>query len=169
MTLEEIYYIGQTVAVIAIVASLIFVGLQVRQSARTTRAQMSANVNDRFVALLSQLTSDKELANVFRAIAFSGELIEEDEKGRLLVWFDAWLHMYHSAFVGLRDGFIDPRTLEFVELTTHWFFSKPLFAAEWRRNTDQLPKEFVDYVNARAPVLADRVAATNARSQRNSP
>ena len=37
MTLESIYYIGQTVAVIAIVVSLIFVGLQVRMAYEQTR------------------------------------------------------------------------------------------------------------------------------------
>ena len=45
MTLEEIYYISQIVAVIAIFCSLIFVGLQMRQSARNQRAVMHANRN----------------------------------------------------------------------------------------------------------------------------
>lgn len=34
MTLEAIYYIGQTIAVVAILASLIFVGMQVRQNTK---------------------------------------------------------------------------------------------------------------------------------------
>lgn len=34
MTLETIYYIGQTIAVVAILASLIFVGMQVRQNTK---------------------------------------------------------------------------------------------------------------------------------------
>ncbi|NNE41455.1 MAG: hypothetical protein HKN14_11130 [Marinicaulis sp.] len=36
MTLENIYYIGQTIAVIALIISLIFVGIQVRQSKQQT-------------------------------------------------------------------------------------------------------------------------------------
>lgn len=34
MSLESIYYIGQTIAVVAILASLIFVGMQVRQNTK---------------------------------------------------------------------------------------------------------------------------------------
>ena len=40
MSLEDIYYISQIVAAIAIVASLLFVGMQVRQAERTQRAAM---------------------------------------------------------------------------------------------------------------------------------
>lgn len=38
MTLETIYYIGQTVAVIGILASLIFVGIQIRQNTEQSKA-----------------------------------------------------------------------------------------------------------------------------------
>ena len=38
MTLENLYFCSQVVAAIAIIASLIFVGLQVRQSTTTSRA-----------------------------------------------------------------------------------------------------------------------------------
>ena len=50
MTLENIYYIGQTLAVMAILASLIFVGFQVRQNARHTRAQIQSARVDRLMA-----------------------------------------------------------------------------------------------------------------------
>jgi hypothetical protein len=38
MNLEEIYYISQIVAVVGILGSLIFVGVQIRQNTRATRA-----------------------------------------------------------------------------------------------------------------------------------
>ena len=42
MTLETLYYITQIIAVVAVVASLIFVGLQVRQGAEQTRLNTRA-------------------------------------------------------------------------------------------------------------------------------
>ena len=42
MTLETVYYITQIIAVIAVVASLVFVGLQVRQGAEQTRLNTHA-------------------------------------------------------------------------------------------------------------------------------
>lgn len=46
MELENIYYIGQTVAVIMIFASLIFVGVQLRQSKRATQMASLQSVLD---------------------------------------------------------------------------------------------------------------------------
>ena len=46
MLLENIYYIGQTVAVIMIFASLIFVGVQLRQSRRATQMVSLQSVLD---------------------------------------------------------------------------------------------------------------------------
>ena len=40
MSLEELYYVSQIVAAAAIVASLVFVGVQLRQAERTQRAAM---------------------------------------------------------------------------------------------------------------------------------
>ncbi|MEQ1819723.1 MAG: hypothetical protein ABL871_14050 [Terricaulis sp.] len=40
MTLEQISYLSQSIAAIAVVASLVFVGIQIRQSEKTQRAAM---------------------------------------------------------------------------------------------------------------------------------
>lgn len=45
MSLENIYYIGQTVAVVAILATLIVVALQVGQNTRTQRAAAMSSFN----------------------------------------------------------------------------------------------------------------------------
>lgn len=43
MTLEQISYLSQTIGAVAVVASLIFVGVQIRQSDKTQRALMHDN------------------------------------------------------------------------------------------------------------------------------
>ncbi len=50
MTLENIYYIGQTIAVVALVGSLLFVGFQIRQNTKHARAQIQSARVDRLMA-----------------------------------------------------------------------------------------------------------------------
>ena len=38
MTLEEIYFVSQTIASVAVIASLVYLALQTRQAARSARA-----------------------------------------------------------------------------------------------------------------------------------
>ena len=61
MTLETIYYVGQTIAVVALIISLIFVGLQVRQnSQQTAQANKLARAENRR-EVISQYNSIYEL------------------------------------------------------------------------------------------------------------
>jgi len=61
MTLETIYYIGQTIAVVAILASLVFVGVQIKQN--TAQAKVDAadkahrTFNDWYLNLTPEMAS----------------------------------------------------------------------------------------------------------------
>jgi hypothetical protein len=46
MTLESIYYVGQTIAVVALVISIVFVGLQIRLNTKATRAASVYDINE---------------------------------------------------------------------------------------------------------------------------
>lgn len=64
MTLENIYYIGQTIAVIAIVASLVFVAIQTRQNGRTLRAQAAWDAQASFAELNDMLAAGGAMSEV---------------------------------------------------------------------------------------------------------
>ena len=67
MSLENIYYIGQTVAVVAILATLIVVALQVGQNTRTQRASAMSSFNQLKFAHLSLLIENRDVANLHQA------------------------------------------------------------------------------------------------------
>ena len=55
MNLETIYFISQIVAALGIMASLIFVGIQVRQSTRATKASAAFDATNSLASLNEQL------------------------------------------------------------------------------------------------------------------
>ena len=67
MSLESIYFVSQIVAAVAVVGSLLFVGLQVRQSDRTQRAQVHQATFQRTIALNLRLTEPAVAALVVKA------------------------------------------------------------------------------------------------------
>ncbi len=73
MTLEEMYFVSQIIAAIAIVSSLLFVALQLRQADRTQRAAMHQNRTQRGMDLALR-TAAPELAEAI------GRFIRQDEK-----------------------------------------------------------------------------------------
>ena len=65
MTLEAIYFIGQTVAAFAIMGSLIFVGLQSRQASKASELATLQVMQERFDGVRRLLVADKELVDLY--------------------------------------------------------------------------------------------------------
>lgn len=65
MTLEAIYFIGQTVAAFAIVGSLIFVGIQSRQASRASELASLQVIQERFDGFRRMVVADKELVDLY--------------------------------------------------------------------------------------------------------
>ncbi len=65
MTLEAIYFIGQTVAAFAIVGSLIFVGIQSRQASKASELATLQMMQERFDGVRRLVVADKELVELY--------------------------------------------------------------------------------------------------------
>jgi hypothetical protein len=97
MTLDQVYNASQILAAIAVVASLIFVGLQLRQSDRTQRANSLQSVLDgyRDRTFVPGITSGEVMSIWARGLT-SLDLLDDNEKRRF--WFillNEFLHMQH--------------------------------------------------------------------------
>ncbi|PHS22624.1 MAG: hypothetical protein COA85_11120 [Robiginitomaculum sp.] len=158
MTLEEIYFIGQTVAVVAILASLVFVGLQVRQSNRAAvqanrlaRADMSERTMRFFGDTMGELMRHPELAAAFRKVMFDDTKLTPVELTQILTFLNTTLNIHRTAFLSFSDGLIDERVMQAYESNTTWYLTAPIFAREWRRmlNMQMFDDEFANYVKNR--------------------
>jgi hypothetical protein len=67
MTLEELGYISQIIGLVAVFASLIFVGLQIRQNTKAIKARSHHAVTDSFNAINNLILSDPKVARIGRA------------------------------------------------------------------------------------------------------
>lgn len=65
MTLEAIYFIGQTVAAFAIVGSLLFVGIQSRQASKASELATLQVMQERFDGFRRMVVADKELVDLY--------------------------------------------------------------------------------------------------------
>tara|TARA_R110002073_G_scaffold41638_1_gene117498 strand:+ start:3443 stop:3976 length:534 start_codon:yes stop_codon:yes gene_type:complete len=89
MTLESIYYIGQTVSVIAILGTLVFVGIQVRHARLQTeqantlaRAEMSQSAGLKILELVDSWYQTKESAEFMHRALLTDAPLSRAEKQR---------------------------------------------------------------------------------------
>ena len=172
MDLEAAYFISQIVATVALVGSLIFVGLQVREAKRQTaiateqtalsnkiaQAQFSASVSANFHAAMRMLIENPEVAAAFRKVMFEEGTLEPVEKTQILTYFNAMIAALHESLAALEVGLVSDDFMIGMETNMRWYLTAPAFRKEWQRivSIKMYDERFVVHVNERClPVAAE--------------
>jgi hypothetical protein len=156
MTLENIFYISQSIASVAVVASLIYLALQVRQAERSQRGMMQQARADR-TANASLATADPELARIWlKGMAGDTDMTP--------VEFTQWMLMARGAFLSGEDsilqykaGLLSRATYETYVAGVRFFLARPGFRVAWRLSRMQFGAEFrafTDSILNDVPVMA---------------
>ena len=147
MTLEQIFYLSQSVASVAVVGSLIYLGLQVRSADRSQRAIMQQGRADRASHAALAIASP-ELARVFQKGAAGDPTLTREE-------FTQWMMVCRALFVSGEDSFLqyragqlDRRAFESYVAGVHFYMASAGMRAAWKLSTGQFAPEFRDFVNS---------------------
>jgi hypothetical protein len=114
MTLEEFYYIGQSIAVVAILGTLIFVGLQVRQARDQTkqantlsRAQLTTTAWLGANGFQDSWYATEESSNFMALELESDEPLEPGEKMRFSIRMVTIVSSVELSYSLLQQGLFD--------------------------------------------------------------
>lgn len=112
MTLEQAYFLAQIVAAVAVIASMIFVGIQVRTAVRAVRASTSQAHSALYHAIVVTLVENGEFAGIWRRALADFESCGPDDRVRFVAQASALFRYYESSRVQWLRGQLDPE---------HWF------------------------------------------------
>jgi hypothetical protein len=147
----------ELVGIIAVVASLIFVGMEVRQSATETRSSTVQQHRDSWMQLSLAMMGNQELFEALQKLDKEGR--ESDRMATFTVdaYLRALFHSYNSAYFHYKNGTLDES--QWIPIArnvedgarrkyVHGFWSR------WRSLYDEDFAKFVDDVFSRAePVM----------------
>ena len=109
MTLESIYYIGQTIAVVAILASLGAIWIQLRQSNRLAKLETTRAIwMDAGERVLSH-ADDAEKAEFLQKALFENEALTAAEKTRLYLVMSSLFTTFETGYTMHQSGMMDER------------------------------------------------------------
>jgi hypothetical protein len=147
MTLEEIFYASQSIASVAVVGSLIYLGLQVRGADRSQRAIMQQGRADR-VSKAALSIAGAELARVWeKGMAGDPTLTREEVTQWLLLCRAAFLSGEDS-FLQYHSGALDRAAFDSYCAGLRVFMSRAGFRAAWKLSAAQYGKHFREFVDA---------------------
>jgi len=148
MTLENIYYIGQTVAVVAILLSIVFVGLQIRQNTKALKATSHHAITDSFNQLNALVGTNPEAGRIWR-VGLSGiDNLDEDEQMSFSYLCLGYMRVFETLYFQNKNGTMEPQLFESEKRSIVWASSFPGFRAWWASNTISLSDEFRAFIDA---------------------
>jgi len=163
MTLEQVFFASQSIAAVAVVASILYLAREVRQSERVQRANMQQGRADR-ASKASLTIASAELARIWEKGLSSNPDLSQDE-------FAQWALLCRAAFLSGEDSYLQHKAGMLDEMAwnsyvagAQFYMACPGMRAMWKVSSGQFGadyREFVDGIVTRVPVRcpADSYAA----------
>lgn len=108
MTVETMNYVVQMLANVAVIASLIFVGLQVRMGLRMMRESAVRNHNEKHQSISRIVAENPEIADLWARTNRDGlKALTDGERVRIVNFYCYCLRIWEELFLQHRSGVMD--------------------------------------------------------------
>ena len=131
MTLENMFYISQTVAAFAIVGSLLFLGVEMRNTSRENLHRSAEESLHKLRDLELEMAADPERAGVWLGGLHNFSALTPVNKVRFLLIAHMVLKTNESFFLAFRDGRLTREMYEPEERHMGEFLGYPGLQAAW--------------------------------------
>ena len=147
LKLSELASIAEIIGAFAVVISLIYIGVQVNDSAGAVR---SASANDANVALQSwylQIGSDQQTSELFYEALTSEEALSNQEEFQFLMMLHGVFLAFQNSYLLAEEGTIDVELREALTSAILGVKELPGMRRYWRQRRSYLHSGFADYVD----------------------
>lgn len=155
MTLETVYFVIQIIAALGVIASLVFVGLQVRQNTRATKASAAFDATNSVASLNEQLWanySDERMLEGLETFnpAKSWEDFPIGVQHRMIILNRALFQKYEGAYYFYRYGGLDEELWEAWQAWAASMIKLPFHATWWEQDKQDglFSKAFIEVIEA---------------------
>ena len=145
MTFQDVGALGELLAAVATLATLVYLASQIRMAKRAFDRQRSQDLQTMFNTNNQVIAANPELADAIAKLQI-GEDISASQSVQVLGWFVAQINGYENLYLQTAD--IDPKDmkLDLRQLITTQF--TPAWTRQiWLENQDYFSSEFRAFVN----------------------
>ncbi len=145
--LSELASIAEIIGAFAVVMSLVYVGVQVNDSAGAVR---SASENDANVSVQNwylQIGSDQKTRELFYEALTSEEALSNKEEFQFLMMMHGAFLAFQNSYLLAEEGTIDTELRDALTVAILRVKDLPGMKRYWRQRKSYLHPEFADYVD----------------------
>ena len=147
MTLQDLGNIGEFIAAVAVVVSLLYLAAQIRQNTRSVQASVYESTNRASSDALTQLGLDTEAAGIYLAGAQDYEALSEKDRLRFHAMLLATFNNFETLFYHHQRRNVDPELWSSRVVRLRWMVRAPGVAAWWSRTRPLFGESFQQFVD----------------------
>lgn len=156
MTLAELANIGEFVAAIGVIASLVYLGIQVHNGNALAKANAYREIHQDVGRILNDVANNPELYRVWRKGYLNGEPVSDEDRDKLGMLF---FQMFWALDAGLHSAWLDPGIKAHVESLLDFHLKSPVIQGWWSRQRLLHTEPFRSIVDGRLKAFLQRQAA----------
>lgn len=164
MDLSGLGNVGDFIGGVAVIVSLVYLAVQVRQNTRSVRAAsfqaLSESVSDRVL----RLAESSELHEVYMR-GMRGDQLSEQETQRFGTIMLSLIRLSSNAFVQYRSGMLTEDQWQGFRVMPVTLLSSPGGRAFWLRGRTAFGEEFAAYIDSEIDKASERIAEHGPRSE----
>jgi len=146
MSLSDLASIGTLVSGLAVLASLVYLSLQIRQSAQNQRAAMNQGTVTRNIDVLMFLSQPHIHALTTRVSAGDVDFTAE-ELDYLQTRVRATMLANQDTFLQHQAGLVDQITFDNSIAVTRFVLAQPVYRALWRTSRGGYARDWADFID----------------------
>ncbi|MFT6796518.1 MAG: hypothetical protein ACJART_001660 [Maribacter sp.] len=144
--LEQVALIIEIIGGIVIIVSLIFVGLQLKESAKATRSSTAVTTVSELTSWYSNLGNSEQGSYVFWNFMTNPDSITPVERFQAIMNLHGILLTWQNSYYLVKEGTLDKRVQESLLEIINGVKNNPGFQIFWQSRKAIFLKEFQEYV-----------------------
>ena len=146
MSLEDLGNIGEFVAAVAVVISLIYLAVQIRQNTATVRASTHQSIVREGRELHSLVVPNDTVAHIVFAGLQDWSDLSPEEQFRLHLTTRSFFAFYEDTYLQMRRNVLDPDTWRSRRTMLVELLDQPGARRWWKRHCGEYPTAFQEEV-----------------------
>ena len=149
MTIQDLGSLGELIAAVATVATLVYLAIQLKQNTRALRSQTFQQSSMDMSLTANAISSDGELARIVVKASKSLAAVSPEERIRFPFWMVVALRRFEAIYVQGIYGSIDQIRIEGFERSILTLISSGGPAEWWHSSKTAFSSDFVKYADER--------------------
>ncbi len=149
MTLDDLGNLGEFLGAIAVVASLLYLSMQVRQNTRSVKSATAQSASQTIVGMNALIVGDRTVAELVSAGTQGAKTLDPIDQLRFSLLISNAFITYEMMFLQSRLGLIETK---FWQSRDRFFrntlLTLPGILSWWRHNQEPFGGEFRQYVDS---------------------